>query len=102
MPFPAFPVFPAFPAFSALFALLLALTACDRSSESPDVAVPGGANRLSEREAYVQLVDLFLEWREFASPDYVQGVPDYSSGAMGAQHAALPQWRARLDGCRKR
>ena len=78
--------------------LLFGAAACDRNAEAPEAATPAAAaGQLSERQAYVQLVELFREWREFASPDYVQGVPDYSSGAMAAQHAALPEWRARLD-----
>jgi len=46
---------------------------------------------------YEDLVQLFAEWREFEAPDYISGVPDYSSGAMAAKHAQLPAWRARLD-----
>lgn len=46
---------------------------------------------------YDDLVTLFGEWREFAAPEYVGGVPDYSPGAMATQHALLPQWRARLE-----
>ncbi len=44
-----------------------------------------------------ELVELFSGWRDFASPEYVGGVPDYSTGAMAAQQAGLAEWRARLD-----
>lgn len=43
------------------------------------------------------LVALFAQWREFESPEFVAGVPDYSADAMAAQYDALPAWRARLD-----
>lgn len=46
---------------------------------------------------YDELVALFAEWREFESPEFVNGVPDYSEDAMAAQYDALPEWRARLE-----
>ncbi len=58
------------------------------SAEAPPEPIVGG---------YDDLVTLFGEWREFAAPEYVGGVPDYSVGAMATQHAMLPRWRARLE-----
>ena len=46
---------------------------------------------------YGELVALFAEWREFESPEFANGVPDYSEDAMAAQYDALPEWRARLE-----
>ncbi len=46
---------------------------------------------------YEELVTLFKEWRAFQSPELVEGVPDYSPGAMKKQHAELAQWQARLN-----
>lgn len=43
------------------------------------------------------LVALFEEWREFERPTFRDGVPDYTAGAMAAQHRELAGWRARLD-----
>ena len=40
---------------------------------------------------------LFTRWREFQRPPRVDGVPDYSPGAMTAQARALPGWIARLE-----
>ena len=42
------------------------------------------------------LATLFRDWRQFQQPRLVQGVPDYSAGAMAAQRAALPRMQARL------
>lgn len=66
---------------------LAVVTGC-QEAEPPPESIAGG---------YDDLVTLFGEWREFAAPEYVGGVPDYSAGAMATQHAQLPQWRARLE-----
>ncbi|WP_420633493.1 DUF885 family protein [Candidatus Palauibacter sp.] len=42
------------------------------------------------------LVQLFEAWREFERPQFVDGVPDYSSDAMARQQLELPQWQMRL------
>ena len=62
-------------------------TACQPADEPPE-AIGGD---------YDDLATLFEEWREFAAPDYIDGVPDYSIGAMATQHARLPEWLARLE-----
>lgn len=46
---------------------------------------------------YDDLVALFREWRAFQQPRLSDGVPDYSAGAMAAQHRELPAWRKRLE-----
>ncbi|MGD2122587.1 MAG: DUF885 family protein [Gemmatimonadota bacterium] len=43
-----------------------------------------------------ELVDFFFEWREFQHPEMVDGVPDYTASAMGAQYRELANWQARL------
>ncbi len=67
--------------------LLVAALGCEPLEAPPEVA----------SGYYRDLVTLFEEWRDFVAPDYVDGVPDYSLGAMASQHALLPQWRARLE-----
>ncbi len=47
--------------------------------------------------SHAELLQLFEEWRAFEAAEFVDGVPDYSEAAMAAQHAGLPEWRARLD-----
>ncbi len=42
------------------------------------------------------LASLFEAWRQFESPDFVDGVPDYTEAAMARQHGALPGWIRRL------
>ena len=46
---------------------------------------------------YDQLVTLFTEWREFQSPEMIDGVPDYSMASMKKQHADLKIWQQRLN-----
>ena len=76
-------------------ACALAVIGCGGDADTEQPATP--AAERSEREAYADLLVLFQEWREFVAPAYVEGVPDYSAGAMAVQQTALPQWRARLD-----
>ena len=45
---------------------------------------------------YADLVKLFQEWREFESPPFVDGVPDYSPASMSAQRDRLGRFQARL------
>ncbi len=67
-----------------LTAALLAATGC--AGRKP--ATPSGR--------YQDLVALFQEWRAFQRPKLVDGVPDYSAGAMAAQRQALPGYQRRL------
>lgn len=46
--------------------------------------------------SYDDLVRLFKEWREFAKPGVVEGVPDYSPAAMKVQREKLPAFQKRL------
>jgi len=57
-------------------------------------AAPGSAAVASD---YAELTALFQEWREFEAPTLVDGVPDYTAAAMGAQRKALPDYRAKLE-----
>ncbi len=50
----------------------------------------------SPAPAYGQLVQLFADWRASNQPAMVGGVADYSSAAMAAKAARLPEFRARL------
>ena len=66
------------------------------------VAGCGSDERLAEveivpRTSYDDLVMLFEDWRAFASPPRVDGVPDYSAETIAAQHADLERYRRRLD-----
>ncbi|MGQ0647554.1 MAG: DUF885 family protein [Gemmatimonadaceae bacterium] len=45
---------------------------------------------------YEDLTALFTDWREFQRPPSINGVPDYTAGAMTAQHEALAKWIQRL------
>ena len=46
---------------------------------------------------YEELITLFKEWREFHSPEMLDGVPDYSVRAMKKQHTDLENWQHRLN-----
>jgi hypothetical protein len=61
------------------------------------VGAAGPAAPGSPRSArYEDLLSFFREWRAFQKPRLVDGVPDYSSGAMAAQQRGLASWRQRL------
>ena len=45
---------------------------------------------------YVDLVELFEDWRAFQQPEIRGGVPDYTLGAMAAQHLQLGDYQVRL------
>lgn len=46
---------------------------------------------------YDQLVTFFNDWREFQSPEMIDGIPDYSEGAMQKQYSELADWQQRLN-----
>jgi hypothetical protein len=50
----------------------------------------------AQRTTYDDLVVLFGEWRTFQKPRLAAGVPDYTVGAMAAQHRRLAAFRRRL------
>src|SRR5687768_13334395 len=56
-------------------------------------AHPGNAARV---QAQSDLAAFFREWREFQKPRLVDGVPDYTAGAMAAQHRELASYQQRL------
>jgi uncharacterized protein (DUF885 family) len=55
------------------------------------------ARETTSGKTYEELVQLFEDWREFHSPEMIDGVPDYSAEAMKRQHAELANWQKRLD-----
>ncbi len=48
-------------------------------------------------ESHEDLARFFMDWREFAAPNVIDGVPDYSSEAMAQQYEALESWRTQLE-----
>jgi hypothetical protein len=48
------------------------------------------------RGPYEDLLVLFADWRAFQAPRVVNGVPDYSAGAMTTQRQGLPAFERRL------
>jgi hypothetical protein len=58
---------------------------------------PGGEETAAAGSGtYEDLVALFGKWREFQKPAIVDGVPDYTAGAMARQHSELKEYQARL------
>lgn len=49
-----------------------------------------------KKSSFTDLAKLFDEWRAFQRPKLIDGVPDYSAGAMSAQHRELPVFQRRL------
>lgn len=47
---------------------------------------------------YEELVQFFNEWRDFESPELIDGVPDYSKSAMDKHYADFNEWKQRLNG----
>jgi len=56
----------------------------------------GRAAAQTSSRGYQDLVRLFDDWRAFQRPVQVDGVPDYTAGAMATQHAGLADYRRRL------
>lgn len=77
-----------FPSTATAVLLPIALAACIRADSR------SRQDRSADR--HEQLVEFFLDWRKFAAPDVVDGVPNYSKSAMAAQHQELPTWQRRL------
>jgi hypothetical protein len=74
--------------FLAMFAVLICIFTLSGVGHAPYAAQVGGG--------YQDLVSLFQEWRAFQRPRVVQGVPDYTAGAMAAQHRGLAAFQRRL------
>jgi CubicO group peptidase (beta-lactamase class C family) len=71
-------------------ALALLMEAVPRRSTTTAAGTSGAAGR------YEDLTSLFADWRAFQKPRVVDGVPDYTAGAMAAQERELPAFRRRL------
>jgi Bacterial protein of unknown function (DUF885) len=67
---------------------MVPVAACSPAAESVAVTPAG--------RTHEDLVSLFHEWRVFQQPVLVDGVPDYSAGAMAAQQRELTGYQARL------
>lgn len=74
----------------ALFGMFALVSACSTQSDSRSNA-PG-----RNSTHYADLLTLFHDWRAFEQPKLVDGVPDYSTAAMTAQHATLADYQRRL------
>ncbi|MCL4849174.1 MAG: DUF885 family protein [Acidobacteria bacterium] len=77
---------------SAMVALVAAASACSGPSAPP--AEPA----VERSTSYDDLLALFKEFRAMALPEVRDGVPDYTTAAMEAQHAKLRTLQRRLDG----
>ena len=64
------------------------------------VAACGAPAPTERHTTYDELVGLFREWREFQRPRLIDGVPDYTSGAMARQHRELSRFQRRLAAMR--
>lgn len=57
-----------------------------------------GAPPAAAEDGYAALVTLFDDFRSFAAPEIVDGIPDYSAAAMDRRYRELARFRQRLDG----
>ena len=71
-------------------ALILILILCGCTS-------PSNPQPESTIESHEDLVRFFMDWREFVTPNVIDGIPDYSSESMAKQYAALESWRTQLE-----
>jgi len=46
---------------------------------------------------HTELVEFFFDWREFHSPNMINGVPDYSKKSMELRHQQLSEWQKKLS-----
>ncbi|HYV42622.1 MAG TPA: DUF885 family protein [Thermoanaerobaculia bacterium] len=79
------------PSFFMAAACLLAAVALVVGAAGPAAPGPPPRNTL-----YEDLLSFFRDWRSFQKPRLVDGVPDYSAGAMAVQQRGLASWRQRL------
>jgi len=61
-------------------------------------ATPKEEESIHSGSTYDELVKFFTAWREFESPEMIDGVPDYSQVAMKKQQVELSSWKQRLNG----
>ncbi|MGH9201522.1 MAG: hypothetical protein ACRD2A_09820, partial [Vicinamibacterales bacterium] len=55
-----------------------------------------GAGQSTRSTGDDDLIALFSDWRSFQRPTLVNGVPDYTTATMAAQHKALASYQSRL------
>jgi Bacterial protein of unknown function (DUF885) len=79
---------------SHLVTLVGTLALASACSAPPPGDRPAPQSARSTR--YEDLVTLFNEWRTFQRPTLVNGVPDYTAGAMATQHKVLSGFQSRL------
>jgi hypothetical protein len=60
------------------------------------LAFPNPLQAAPSPATHADLITFFKAWRAFQKPNLVNGVPDYSTAAMGAQHRELEVFQARL------
>ena len=58
---------------------------------------PPAEKEVKISNSYDELVSFFSSWREFASPELKDGVPDYSEAAMSKQQTDLRDWQKKLN-----
>ena len=58
------------------------------------LAAPGASGA---HHGYDDLVQLFEDWREFESPPWRNGAPDYSQAHFDKAHKELASYRERLN-----
>jgi hypothetical protein len=58
---------------------------------------PPPEKEVKTSSSYDELVSFFSSWREFASPELKDGVPDYSAAAMSKQQTDLRDWQKKLN-----
>ena len=46
---------------------------------------------------HADLVELFMDWRQFESPPLLEGAPDYTDAQFAARQDRFDELRARLD-----
>ena len=79
-------------------ALLVAGLACSSGGAPSEQAVGGAAAGATPSTDYNDLLALFDDWRQFARPRWVDGVPDYSESTMARQYDELLMHQRRLEG----
>ena len=56
-----------------------------------------GGDPPDTRLTHPELVDFFFEWRDFQTPEMMDGIPDYTETAMAKQQIDLIKWREQLN-----
>ena len=74
--------------------LIFFLVACSDRETVGDGGYETSA--ITSSNDYNELLELFDDWREFARPRWVEGVPDYSASAMAEQQEVAQSYHRRL------